>query len=137
MLNALILVAFVETFGTGPTAIKCDFPGEAMTQKPIQIVLEPRPSLKDRPGLFRVAMVLNGQTSMKALAQPIAGTDDRDIMIRGISRRKSTVTIGLRDDGAAALNMKTRKSGSDEVSQSTRLGECRDFETHINRWLPS
>ena len=82
MLNALILFVLVET-ATGGTAINCDFPGEDVAQKPIHVVLEPRPSLKDRPGLFRVRMLMNGRISLTGAAQPIPTTDERDVLIRG------------------------------------------------------
>lgn len=137
MLNALVLTVFVETVGMmGSDAIQCDFPGQNPAEKSIRVVLDPRPSLKDQPGLFRVMMDLNGRVSVKASAQPIQSTDDRDVLIRGITKRKSMYTIGLRDDGKAALNMQMRQAGAEDVSKSTRLGECRGHEAHLERWLP-
>ena len=137
MLNALILTVFVETFAPmGSTAIHCDFPGRDAAETSIHVTLDPQPSLKDQPGLYRVTMGLNGRMSLKASAQPIHSTEDRDILIRGITARKSMYTIGLRDDGVAALNMQTKRAGDDEVSKATRIGACRNFEAQLDRWLP-
>lgn len=126
----LIVSMFMEALAPEAAAIKCEFPAETVTEKAISITLEPRPSLKDQPGLFRVLMDLNhGAVSVRAAAQPITSTDDRDILVRGVTARRSIYTIGLREDGMAALNMKTKSA------DTTRVGACRNFETHFNRWL--
>lgn len=137
MLNLLISFAFFESVAADTTKIKCAFPGEDLAQKPIHVVLEPRPSLKDQPGLFRVMMEMNGRVSLRAMAQPIASTAERDVLIRGRVGTSSTYTVGLRDDGRAAFNMQTRTSEDAEVNKLTRIGECRGFETYIMKWLPS
>ena len=137
MLNTLILMAFVETIASQGSAIHCEFPGKEAAQKPIHVVLEPRPSLKDQPGLFRVVMEMNGRMSLKAAAQPILSTGERDVLIRGTTRRNSMYTIGLRDDGKAALNMQTRQAGDSETLKSTRIGACRGYMPYLERWLPS
>lgn len=87
--------------------------------------------------MFRVMMMMNDRLSLKAAAQPILSTEDRDILIRGTTRRKSMYTIGIRDDGNAALNMQTRDARTNDVSKSTRVGTCHGHETVIERWLPS
>lgn len=135
MLNALILFVFVETVAANGTTIQCEFPGEKLSETAIRVELKPQPSLKDQPGLFRVMMKLNGKASFKASAQPIASTAERDVMFRGKPGSRSIYTVGLRDDGTAAFNMKTRDA--DAVKTQTRLGACHGFETHIERWLPS
>ena len=137
MLNTLILMAFVETMTSQENAIHCEFPGKEAAQSSIHVVLDPRPSLKDQPGLYRVVMEMNGRMSLEAAAQPILSTDERDVLIRGITKRKSMYTIGLRDDGKAALNMQTRQEGASEILKSTRLGACRGFKSYLERWLPS
>lgn len=137
MLGTLILLAFVETAATGEAAIRCEFPGADSAQKTIRVVLEPRPSLKDQPGLFRVMMKMNEEISFRALARPIDGTEERDIMIRGRVGRAATYTLGFREDGTAALNMQTREAGEETASEATRIGACRGYETHMRRWLPS
>ena len=137
MFKAFIVTVLVEAFSTGSPKIQCDFPGVDAAEKPIRVLLEPRPSLKDQPGLFRVIMDLNGKMSLKAAAQPILSTEDRDILIRGITKKQSMYTIGLRDDGKAALNMQTRPLGGGEARKSTRLGECHGHEAHLEKWLQS
>ena len=137
LLNALILTVFVDFTGQmGSTAIHCDFPGATPEDKPIRVVLDPHPSLKDQPGLYRVMMDLNGLVSLKAAAQPIQTTEDRDILIRGARGKAATFTIGLRDDGRAAFNMQTRGAEDANVKKSTRIGACRGYEAHLNKWLP-
>jgi hypothetical protein len=137
MLKAMILTLIVDTLGMGSDDIKCNFPGNESTDKPIQVVLNPRPSLKDQPGLFRVIMEMNGAMSVRAAAQPIDSTTDRDIIIRGRTAGKSIYTIGLRDDGNAALNMKTRRADDPDVHEATRVGTCRNYQEYIDRWLSS
>ena len=99
-------------------------------------MLEPKPSLKDQPGLFRVQMDLNGKVSVTASAQPILATEDRDIMIRGLSEKQAMYTIGFREDGRAALNMEMLRESDSKILTATRIGACRDFEAHLDRWLP-
>ena len=136
MVNALILLGFVEFFASEGTAIRCEFPSQDMTEAPIRVLLEPRPSLKDQPGLYRVMMRMDNGTALKALAQPITGTEDRDVMIRVRQGENAMFTIGLRDDGAAAFNIQKRVRSDDGVLKQTRTGACRGHEMHINRWLP-
>jgi hypothetical protein len=137
MLNALILFVFVESAATENGTIRCEFPGKEGNEKPIHVVLEPNPSLKDQPGLYRVMMELNGRPSLRALAQPITTTAERDVMIRGLHGETTLYTVGLRDDGTAALNLKFGRSRDELENKLTRTGECRGFEAHLNRWLPS
>ena len=137
MLNALITLVFVESIAVESGAIRCEFPGKEGNERPIHVVLEPNPSLKDRPGLYRVMMELNGRPSLRALAQPIATTAERDVMIRGQHGETTLYTVGLRDDGTAALNLKFGRSRDELENRLTRTGECRGFEAYLNRWLPS
>ena len=136
MISALLLSTMIDAFEPD-TNIRCSFPGEGAAQRPIEIVLNPRPSLKDQPGLWRVIMEMNGRMSLRGAAQPILTTEERDILIRGVTARKSTYIIGLRDDGSAALRMNTRKPGAIEARQSSRTGTCFGHESFIDRWLPS
>ena len=136
MVNALILLVFIEFLASEGTAIRCEFPSPDMTEAPIRVLLEPKPSLKDQPGLYRVMMRMDGGTAMKALAQPITGTEDRDVMIRGRQGKAAMFTIGLRDDGAAAFNIQKRVRTDADVVKQTRTGACYGHEMHINRWLP-
>ena len=68
MVNALILLVFIEFLANEGTAIRCEFPSPDMTEAPIRVLLEPRPSLKDQPGLYRVMMRMDNGTALKALA---------------------------------------------------------------------
>lgn len=135
MLKALLLTIIANAHGAnGP--ITCDFPSFETGETPIRVVLEPKPSLKDQPGLFRVQMDLNGKVSVTASAQPILATEDRDIMIRGLSEKQAMYTIGFREDGRAALNMEMLRESDSKILTATRIGACRDFEAHLDRWLP-
>lgn len=137
ILTALLLATAIDQYEpvTGP--IHCSFPPGDVAARSIEVTLDPRPSLKDQPGLWRVMMDMNGKLSLRASAQPIRGTSERDVLIRGVTRKKSTYIIGLRDDGTAALNMATPVEGSPDPRKELRAGVCRGFEPHIDRWLPS
>ena len=132
MLTALLLALSFNGYDGG-TPITCDFPAEDAAGKSIRVVLEPRPSLKDQPGLYRVFMDFDGLVSVRAAAQPISATAERDILIRGITRKNAMYSIGLRDDGIAAFNIQPAEGDSRE--KSTRLGECHGHKAHIDRWL--
>ncbi len=136
MLNTLILLVFVESAVAGGTGIRCDFPGEDQGETPIRVHLEPRPSLKDQPGLFRVMMEMNGRVLLKATAQPILATADRDVMFRGVQSGNTRYILGLRDDGWAAFHVQTGAGADGGADAETRTGACRGYEPHINRWLP-
>ncbi len=132
MITALLLSLAVQ--GYGDTAnFTCNFPSANGNEETIHVILEPRPSLKDQPGLFRVMMSFGDEGSLRAAAQPILATDDRDILIRGTTRRKSMYTIGLREDGTAAFNLQQLGAGTED--KTTRIGACRGHEAHIDRWL--
>lgn len=136
-MTTLLVAMIMQTISLnsdGP--IHCDFPSHDGASKMIVIQLEPRPSLKDQPGLYRVAMTLNGQGPLRASAQPILSTEDRDILIQGRSKRHYTYSLGLRDDGKAALNISKPGASSDEVIKSTRIGDCHGHKVHMQRWLP-
>ena len=134
MLTALLLSLAING-NDGPT-IKCTFPATHSEQKPIHIILEPRPSLKDQPGLYRVMMDFDGHLTVRASAQPILATTDPDILIRGITHKQNMYSLGLRADGAAAFNIQ-QQNEEKLVDKRTRIGECRGHEVHIHRWLSS
>ena len=135
MLSALLLSLAVNgTDGSAP--ITCTFPSTHSEQKTIHIVLEPRPSLKDQPGLYRVMMDFDGHLTVRASAQPILATADPDILIRGTTSKQNMYSLGLRADGAAAFNIQ-RQDEENLVDKRTRIGECRGHEAHILRWLSS
>ena len=133
-----LLVAMImqtATLGTGGP-IHCDFPSPDGASKLIYVELEPRPSLQDQPGDFRVAMKLNGEGTLRASAKPIASTQDRDVLIQGRTVRHLTYSLGLRDDGKAALNISTPGASDAEVIKTTRIGDCHGHTVHMQRWLP-
>ena len=137
MLAAMLLGATIEAYEPQSGPIHCTFPARDVAAQAIEVTLDPRPSLKDQPDLWRVMMEMNGRLSLRASAQPIHTTAERDILIRGVTQKKSTYIIGLRADGTAALNMATRVAGQADPRKELREGVCRGHETHIDRWLPS
>lgn len=137
MLAAMLMGSMIDAWEPQGNAFKCTFPGEDAAARPIEVILDPRPSLKDRPGLWRVIMEMNGKLSLRAAARPIETTDARDVMIRGTTGRKSTYVIGLREDGSAALRMATILKDAAEPLKTSREGQCVGFETHLDRWIPS
>lgn len=135
MLTVLVAM-MMQTLSLGPDGpIYCDFPSHDGASKMIYIELEPRPSLKDQPDLFRVAMKLNGKGPLRASAQPITSTQDRDVLIQGRSKQRYTYSLGLRDDGKAALNISKPGASSAEVIKTTRTGDCHGHRLHMQRWL--
>ena len=135
MITAMLLTLAVNGFG-GDAPITCVFPSESPEQKVIRIALEPRPSLKDQPGLYRVMMDFDGEVSVRASAQPIWSTDEDDILIRGRLQMVSLYSLGLRADGLAAFNVQSLGDGK-QVDNRTRIGECRGHEAYVDRWLSS
>lgn len=132
----LLVAMIMQTISLGDGGpIHCDFPSTDGAPPLIYVKLEPRPSLKDQPGLFRVAMTLNGQGPLRASAKPIATTQDRDVLIQGRTKRLHTYSLGLRDDGKAALNISKPSASPDEVIKTTRVGNCLGHRPHLERWL--
>jgi hypothetical protein len=136
MLETIIVIAMLQSVEGLPKGIHCDFPAAGNGGKPMRVVLDPLPSLKDQPGLYRVMMEIEGKLTLKAAVQPIPSTKDRDVLIRAKIPREAVVTLGMRADGAAALTMSTPGAQATKA-QSTRIGACKGAEHHINRWLPS
>ncbi|NNL19548.1 MAG: hypothetical protein HKP37_12480 [Boseongicola sp.] len=136
MLETIVVIAMLQSVESLPEGIHCEFPSVPDGGKAMSVVLDPMPSLKDQPGLYRVMMEIEGKLTLKAAVQPIHSTDERDVLIHAKSPRSAVVTLGMRDDGAAALTLSTPGESSAEA-QSTRIGACKGAEQHINRWLPS
>lgn len=109
--------------------IHCDFPSPIEGGKNLRVLLDPMPSLKDQPGLYRVILRVEGNTPLKAAAQPVNSTPDRDVVIRAKTAPETTLSLGMRDDGTAALTLTN--------TATTRIGACTGLTPHINRWLPS
>ena len=136
MLGTLAVVAMLQGYNVQGNAIECVFPPTGTGSKTIRVSLEPSPSLKDRPGLFRVMMTFGGSVRLRASAQPIASTEERDMLIQARGAREMVVTLGLRDDGAAALNMHPG-TARDTDKPGTRIGACSGATRYFDRWLSS
>ena len=64
MLGTLAVVAMLQGYNVQGNAIECVFPPTGTGSKTIRVSLEPSPSLKDRPGLFRVMMTFSGSVRL-------------------------------------------------------------------------
>ncbi len=132
----LILLAMIETTGFGDPKMHCTFPPDRPGDKAIEIVMQGRPSLKDLPGLYRVELKVNGN-GMKAAAQPILGTEEKDVLVRAATNETTFYAIGFDDRGLAALNVVWAEAGRNPETQMTRTGHCRNFERYIQTWSTS
>lgn len=132
MLGALLLGAFVETVGMDGRPVACTFHGRNETEAPIEVVLTPRPSLKDVPGLYRVEMAVNGTFKLAASAQPIVATDTNDVIVSAKHGGDTRYTIGFDESGNAALNILITDDGPNR--DATWVGHCRNHERVIHRW---
>ncbi len=136
MLETIFVIAMLQSVEGLPKGIRCEFPAADTGGKPVRVVLDPMPSLKDQPGLYRVMMEIEGKLTLKAAAQPMHAIDERAVLIRAKSPRQATVTLGMRDDGMAALTM-SAPGAETPGEQSTRIGACRGADYYFNRWLSS
>lgn len=135
MLTLLVAMMMQTTTIEPDGPIYCDFPSPDGGTQLIYVELEPRPSLKDQPGHYRVAMTLNGQGPLHASATPITTTKDRDVLIQGRTKRQHTYSLGLREDGKAALNIAKPGASAEEVIKTTRIGDCHGHSIHLQKWL--
>ena len=139
---ALMVAGFIE-LATGPAKpIVCDFRPDTPGAVALSVRMTPVPSLKDRRELWRVKMELRAPEvptpmRVRAAARPIADTEARDVLIRGETRSRTRFTVGLRDDGVAALSIFRPATADRAETQETRVGHCQNFETHMGRWLTS
>jgi hypothetical protein len=134
MVTAMILTTLIETLGLGPRPLACSFPGPSSREIPIEVVVRPKPSLKDIPGLYRAEMIVNEILRLPAAAQPIITTETRDVMIRAAEGEHTFYTVGFDDRGRAALNIMITSDPDTVPHEATRTGRCRDFERYIQRW---
>lgn len=137
MLEVLLLGALIETPGLGPGPVDCSFPGTGPGEKAIEVTLTAKPSLKDLPGLYRVEMAVNGGLRLPAAAQPIASTDGRDVLVRASEGGDIHYTVGIDDEGRAAINVLVEDRKGETPREATRTGRCRNFEGYIERWSMS
>ena len=137
---ALIISMALESFSPGPNMLACTFPASesASASAAIRLRVEALPSLTDSPNMFRIRLHLDGASQYRGLAGPIDKTDARDVLIRARTRNQTYYTIGLRDDGKAALNLlRVEKRDAQPVQQETREGSCSGFAPYIDTWLTS
>lgn len=136
-ISALLVTAFIDAIGPEPRTVSCIFPATSPGDSPISVAVEARPSLMDASGRFRVRLHLSDEKEFGGLAQAIDRTDDRDVLIRARAAHDLVYTIGLRDDGMAALNMLRVLPETSEGRTETREGACRGFMAVLNSWLRS
>jgi hypothetical protein len=137
-ITAFLVTAFIEAMSPGPRMLACTFPAPSPDERPISLAVEARPSLMDRVDQFRVSVHLADEGEFGGLAQPIDRTDARDVLIRARASDETFYTIGLRDDGLAALNLlKVRTEAEQSRMVETRKGACRDFKRVLDTWLSS
>jgi len=124
----MALFALLTGFALGgEPEIACTFKGDTMDEPVVSVTLEPVPSLKDRPGLHRVMMKVD-DAKVRANAQPIDATVETDVMIRARTRSDTLLTIGLREDGVAAIHV---VGGETEL---TLHGRCEQHEEWFPLW---
>lgn len=134
MFGALLLGALVDTIGVGGRPVACTFPGRTIEETSIEVVMTPKPSLKDLPGLYRVEMDVNGAFTLTAAAQPIRATDIQDVIVRGTRGDHTHFTLGFDANGQAALNIMVDDGPDQSPREATRAGQCRNYERAIQRW---
>ncbi|MEM9031423.1 MAG: hypothetical protein AAGB18_02160 [Pseudomonadota bacterium] len=134
MFAVLLLGAMVETHEMGIRPMACTFPGRTYNEETIEVVLTPKPSLKDLPGLYRVEMAVNGTFKMSASAQPITATDTRDVIVRASGDGTAIYTIGFDAGGNAAFNVMMAGEGNSDPLEATRAGYCQNYERALERW---
>lgn len=126
----MALFAMLTAFTIGADdAIACTLRARDTDQPMVlAVTLEPVPSLKDRPGLYRVMVEVEG-TTLRGNAQPMAQTAEDDVMIRAKSGDETFYTLGLRRDGAAAMYV------SQTGASLTLTGWCQRHERWFPGWL--
>ena len=133
--TALLISAIINLAAPSERVLACTFPAQTPDEQPIRIRVESLPSLRDNGNIFRVRLLLGASGEFRGMAQPIDRTEDRDVLIRAETSDKTFYTIGLRDDGLAALNL--LQLGETDPHRETRRGTCRDHKVLLNTWLTS
>lgn len=136
-ISALMVTALLEHLTPGPRMASCTFPPTEPGGRPITVSVEPRPSLMDVEHRFRVRLHLGGEAHIAGLAQPIDRTEERDVLIRARASGEFSYTIGVRDDGLAALNLLPLGGIVEGQRAETRKGACRGFSLLLDAWLRS
>lgn len=109
--------------------IQCSFRGVEKDPGTVTLTVDPRPSLKDRPGLYRVMIAVEGRR-IRGHAQPLHSTEERDVLIRARTATNSVYSLGIRDDGAAAFFVAEGKGDG-----LTFVGRCKYHERWLSDWV--
>lgn len=133
MLIEALLTMMMGTTPLGMTEdITCRFALEDRAQASLDVKLRPAPSLRDKPGFFRLKMRVGARDPVQATAQPIAKTATRDIAITAKGTDDLYYALGFNQDGTAVLNI--RMGGT--MASETLFGTCQGVDKHLERWLP-
>ena len=132
----LVEALLTMMMGTTPLGmnedITCSFALKDSAQPNLDVALRPAPSLRDKPGFYRVKMRVGTRTPVQATAQPIENTESRDIAVTAKSPDDLYYALGLTQNGQAALNI--RMGGT--TASETLFGTCQGVGKHMDRWLP-
>jgi len=85
----------------------------------------------NHPGLFRVRLWVEGQPLVGS-AIALDKTAERDVVVRGIGRDKTTWLIALRDNGTAYLQTKANTA---EEQPTGAKGSCTHYQDAMDVWL--
>ncbi len=133
MLVGALLTAMIGTAELGiPDDITCRFAFEDRSEATLDVALRPTPSLRDKPGFYRIKMRVGSRDPVQATAQPIEKTKARDMAVTAKGSDDLYYAVGLNHDGKAALNI--RMGGT--TASETLLGTCQGVGKHMERWLP-
>ena len=137
MLTATLVTALIETFSLAPRPVHCTFPAARAHEAPIELRVTPRPSLKDRPGAYRVEFEIDGRLRLFGAAQPIPRTERRDAILRAVQNETRFYTLGIDDRGVAALNVLDTAETTVNSRDHTRSGRCQNYERYLDDWAGS
>ena len=125
----MALFAMLTALVAGGDPITCTMTARDPEHKLVlPVTLDPVPSLKDQPGVYRVMMDIRG-TKLRGNAQPMTDTAEDDVMFRAKAPNDATYTLGLRHDGAAAMYV------SLNGTSMTLTGWCQRHEQWFRGWL--
>lgn len=126
----MALFAILTAFSiSGDAPISCTMTARDLDEPlTIAVTLDPVPSLKDKPGLYRVMMGI-GETKLTANAQPMTDTAEEDILFQAKAGSETLYTLGLRRDGAAAMYV------AQKGANVTLTGRCQRHERWFPGWL--
>ncbi|MEL6168494.1 MAG: hypothetical protein AAFR35_07365 [Pseudomonadota bacterium] len=116
---------------SGP--LECRFQPESGAA-PISLRVAPVP-MQHATGLHGVEMTVDDKMTLQGVAGAITTTPQRDVMIRGMAERRVIYTLGVAENGDAALNVLWATTKESPLAQVTHIGRCHDAGDLIGRWL--